>query len=50
MPVVSCFIGVAFLHETITPLKAIGIAVVMAGAVLILLRGKLHREEAAVKN
>ncbi len=50
MPVVSCFIGVAFLHETITPLKAIGIAVVMAGAVLILLRGKLHRKEAAVKN
>ena len=47
MPVVSCFIGVFFLNETITLVKALGIAVVMAGAVLILLRGKLHREEAA---
>ena len=49
MPVVSCFIGVAFLHETITPLKAVGIAVVMAGAVLILLRSRLHREKAIAK-
>ena len=49
MPVVSCFIGVAFLNETITPLKALGVAVVMAGAVLILLRGKLHREEDTAK-
>ena len=44
MPVVSCFIGVVFLHETVTLLKAVGIAVVMAGAVLILLRDRLHRE------
>lgn len=47
MPVVSCFIGVFFLHETITPLKWLGIAVVLSGAVLILLRGRLHRENAA---
>ena len=45
MPVVSCFIGVVFLHEQLTAVKALGVAVVMAGAVLILLRDKVHREK-----
>ena len=49
MPVVSCFIGVVFLHERLTAGKLAGIAVVMAGAVLILLRGRLHPEEAAAE-
>lgn len=47
MPVVSCFIGVALLHEEMTWRKGVGIAVVMAGAVLILLRQRLHPEAAA---
>lgn len=47
MPVVSCFIGTVFLHEQLTAGKLIGIAVVMAGAVLILLRDRLHRHAEA---
>ena len=47
MPVVSCFIGVAFLHETLTARKLIGIAVVLLGAALILLRDRLHPQAAA---
>ncbi len=45
MPVVSCFIGVVFLHEELTAMKLLGIAVVLLGAGVILLRGKLHREQ-----
>ena len=44
MPVVSCFIGVVFLHEALTARKLIGIAVVLAGAAVILLRERLHKE------
>ena len=47
MPIVSCFIGVAFLGEELTARKALGILVVLLGAAVILLRAKLHREEAA---
>lgn len=42
MPVVSCLIGILFLHEELTAMKLIGIAVVLLGAGIILLRGKLH--------
>ena len=44
MPVVSCFIGIFFLHEALTANKLAGILVVLAGAVLILLRSRLHPE------
>ena len=44
MPVVSSLIGVVFLHEKITPWKLVGIAVVLLGAGIILLRSKLHPE------
>lgn len=47
MPVVSCLIGVLFLHETLTVWKLVGVAVVLLGAGLILLRGKLHPEPTA---
>jgi drug/metabolite transporter (DMT)-like permease len=49
MPIVSCFIGVFFLGEELTVKKAAGILVVLLGAALILLRTKLHRDEAAAK-
>ena len=45
MPVVSCFIGAVFLHERLTAAKLLGIAVVLLGAGVILLRAKLHPEE-----
>ena len=44
MPVVSCLIGFLFLHEALTTGKLIGVAVVLAGAGIILLRGRLHPE------
>ena len=44
MPVLSCFIGLAFLGEQMTGGKALGIAVVLLGAALLLLRGKLHKD------
>ena len=47
MPIVSCFIGVFFLGETLTVKKSLGILVVLLGAAVILLRAKLHREKAA---
>lgn len=47
MPILSCFIGVLFLDETITVTKVIGIFIVLAGAAVILLRGKLHHEGGA---
>ena len=45
MPVVSCVIGILFLGERMTLLKYIGVGVVLLGAAVILLRGKLHPEE-----
>ena len=44
MPVVSCFIGVFFLHEELTAKKLVGILVVLAGAAVILLRARISRE------
>ena len=44
MPVVSCFIGVFFLHEQLTAKKLVGILVVLAGAAVILLRARINRE------
>lgn len=46
MPILSCLIGVLFLDETLTTAKCLGIFVVLAGAAIILLRGKIHHEEA----
>ena len=42
MPVVSCFIGVFFLNESLTRTKLLGIVTVLCGAALILLRGKIN--------
>ena len=47
MPVVSCFIGLFFLGETLTGGKLLGIFVVLAGAALFLLRARLHPEAPA---
>lgn len=44
MPILSCFIGVLFLGETLTSTKIMGIIIVLIGAAVILLRGKLHPE------
>ena len=44
MPVLSCFIGVFFLHEELTVKKLLGILVVLTGAALILLRSRIHHE------
>lgn len=44
MPILSCFIGVAFLGETLTSSKILGILIVLAGAALILLRSRIHHE------
>lgn len=46
MPILSCFIGVAFLGETLTSSKILGILIVLAGAALILLRSKIHHANA----
>ena len=45
MPVVSCFIGILFLQEELTARKLLGIAIVLLGAALLLLRGRLHPEK-----
>ena len=45
MPVLSCIVGVLFLKEEPTVWKLVGIGVVLIGAGIILLRGKLHPEE-----
>jgi len=45
MPVLSCIVGVLFLHEEPTAWKLVGIGVVLLGAVIILLREKLHPEK-----
>lgn len=42
MPVVSCFIGVLFLDEEFSLTKLAGIAIVLCGAAIILLREKLR--------
>ena len=46
MPVVSCLIGVLLLHEVLTARKVLGIGVVLLGAAVILLRGKLNQKKA----
>lgn len=46
MPVVSCLIGVLFLREALTAKKVLGIGVVLLGAAVILLRGKLNQKKA----
>lgn len=45
MPILSCFIGVFFLNEELTVKKILGIAVVLAGAAVILLRTRINPEE-----
>ena len=42
MPVLSCFIGVFFLNEDLTVKKVLGILVVVAGAAVILQRGRIN--------
>lgn len=44
MPVLSCFIGIFFLNESLTVKKMLGILVVLAGAAVILQRGRINRE------
>ena len=44
MPVLSCFIGVFFLHEELTVKKLLGILIVLAGAAVILQRGRINHE------
>ena len=50
MPVVSCFIGVFFLHEELTAKKLLGILVVLAGAAVILQRSRINRGDAAQRS
>ena len=47
MPIVSCFIGVIFLGEVLTPKKIAGICIVLAGAAVILLRTRINKEKEA---
>lgn len=44
MPIVSCFIGVIFLNETLTVNKVLGILIVLVGAAVILLRTRINKE------
>ena len=44
MPVVSCLIGLFFLHEELTAEKLFGILVVLSGAAVILLRARINHE------
>ena len=44
MPVLSCFIGVFFLHEELTTKKILGILIVLSGAAVILQRGRINHE------
>ena len=48
IPVVSCFIGVAFLGETLTVYKVLGIFIVLLGAAVILLRDRINKCKGAV--
>lgn len=45
MPVLSCFVGVAFLGERLSAARTAGIAVVLCGAAVILLRGRINKAE-----
>lgn len=47
MPILSCFIGVLFLNESLNVEKILGIFVVLCGAAVILLRSRLHHEGGA---
>ncbi len=49
MPVLSCIVGVLFLNEEPTVWKLVGVGVVLLGAGIILLRGKLHPDEKTQK-
>ena len=49
MPVLSCVVGVVFFNDGMTVWKYIGIGVVLLGAAIILLRSKLHPEQAKPK-
>ncbi len=44
MPVLSCFIGIFFLNEELTVKKLLGILIVLAGAAVILQRGRINHE------
>ncbi len=46
MPVLSCFIGVFFLNEELTAKKVVGILIVLAGAAVILQRGRINQSGA----
>ena len=46
MPVLSCFIGVFFLNEELTTKKLLGILIVLAGAAVILQRGRINHAHA----
>lgn len=50
MPVLSCLIGVLFLGERLTAGKLMGIPVVLVGAAILLLRGRLHPERPTEKS
>ena len=50
MPVLSCFIGVFFLNEELTVKKLLGILVVLAGAAVILQRGRINRENSPARS
>ena len=49
MPVLSCFIGVFFLNEQLTTKKLLGILIVLAGAAVILMRGRINHAHAQAK-
>ncbi|MBQ9458682.1 MAG: DMT family transporter [Oscillospiraceae bacterium] len=49
MPVLSCFIGVVFLNEELTAKKLLGVGVVLLGAAIILLRGRINRAAGGAK-
>ena len=50
MPVMSCFIGVFFLNEELTVKKLLGILVVLAGAAVILQRGRINHSGRPARN
>ena len=50
MPVLSCFIGVFFLHEELTVKKLLGILVVLSGAAVVLQRGRINHTGRPVKS
>ena len=50
MPVMSCFIGVFFLNEELTVKKLLGMLVVLAGAAVILQRGRINHSGRPARN